>query len=777
MIVMVFLRSPGIRALGALATAGLLLGLALWGCEAADPLEVVRQQQAAGDFAGSLESLRALVTERPGDAEISYRYGVALVSTGQPSLATWSLREAMQDPEWLEPAGTQLALAALGTSDFNEVVDATTRMLEEQPENVTALLLRAQANAHWKKDSEAALTDAKRVLELEPERIEAYEPLVLALLALDRHPEAEEALAEAGRRLEAADAAAGSLAWHCSTTAIFAQEGGDLERARETWRECLEQYPSDGTVVVNAVQFYEARGEWQRSLEVLRAAQAAVPGDRGFRTALAQRLRHMGEAAEAEALLREATRVENPWLAASAWSDLAKLRHGMGEHAAAADALARAVELVRQEGDPGPQILFEYADALVVSGQLDRALEVAEEISVPAQRQLIRGRVAQKQDNPAAALEAFDETLRLWPNNASARYYTALAAEQLGDFDRALEEYRYAIRISVGATDARTRAARLLVAEHKPVLAYQLLFLEVDKAPLEPEGELLSMYLMGLAANPSQLHQSLLELGGRDPARFPLALARGAEGAAERAGPSAALTLLTGAPVIDYTDPSAAPALRMVVRYAHAAGQPELARQGLDAALAAHPDAAVFHEIRALDLGLAGAQPDAVRAAYARALELDPGNALALAGLGQLALDGGDLAQALALFDRAAAEDPSDPGPKLAAARVLRASGKPEDAARRLDTLLKQHPFGLEAAVELVSLDLERGTATPQTLERARRAVRLGGGVEALERLSQVYARLEQPEQAEEVARRAQLLRERLLEPATPEGESEASGA
>ena len=82
----------------------------------------------------------------------------------------------------------------------------------------------------------------------------------------------------------------------------------------------------------------------------------------------------------------------------------------------------------------------------------------------------------------------------------------ALAAEKLGDFDRALEEYRYSIRISVGATDARTRAARLLIAQGQDLRAYQLLFLEAGNAPLESEGELLSMYLMARVANPQFVH-------------------------------------------------------------------------------------------------------------------------------------------------------------------------------------------------------------------------------------------------------------------------------
>jgi tetratricopeptide (TPR) repeat protein len=740
--------------------ASLLVGIALAGCEPSDPLAAIRAQQGAGDYAGTLEPLRELLAAQPNDPETNYLYGEALIGTGQLSLATWPLRQAMEDPAWRVTAGMRLAHAGLITGDFNEVIETATRLLEDDPENANALLFRAQAQAHWRKDPDAALADATRVLELEPDLIEVYEPLILALLALERNEEAVEKLEEAGHRLVELDAPGSRLAWHCSTTAIFAVDSGEVEQARERWGECLEKYPSDPTVVVNATQFYFGNGEPKRALDALRAAHEAAPEDRSFRTALAQALLQMGQAAEGEALLREATRAEDPRIAANSWGDLAAYRHAMGEHGAAADAFKRAIERTREVEEPNPQLLFMYADALVVSGQLDRARQVADEISVPAQRNLILGRVAQKRGDAARALAAFDEALRVWPDNAVAHYYAALAAESLGDFERALEEYRYSIRVDSSATDVRTRAANLLIAQNQPVLAYQLLFLEVQKSPLGPDGELVSMYLMGRVANPQQLQASLVAMGARDPARLPLALARGAEGAADRAGPGAALTLLQGAPGIDYTNPLSMPVLRAIVRFAHAAGKPEIARQFVDAALAAHPEAGAFHELRGLDLELGGAAPDGMRAAYARALELDPRNAGAAAGLGRLTLEN-DPSSALAWFDRAATADPSDPEPKLAAARALRAAGKPEEAARRLDALLDEHPFEAAAAAERVELDLERGVATAATLERARRAARFGGGVEAYEQLSRVYARLGQEEEAAAFAERAQLLRER----------------
>jgi tetratricopeptide (TPR) repeat protein len=497
--------------------AGLFVCLALSGCEQVDPLEAIRRQQAVGDFQGSVEPLRALLATRPDDPEVNVLYGRALAFTQRQNLASWSLRKAMKDPEWFVPAGSQLALLALAAGDFNEVVEISGRILEQEPDNVTVLLMRANAHAHWKKDPELALADAKRVLELDPDMIEAYEPRILALLALDRLEEASEALAEAGRRLVELEGGEDTLAWHCSTTAAFQQEGGELERARETWLECLDAYPTNLEVVSSAMSFYDEQGEPERSLEVLRAAYAGSPDSRVLRVALAHRLSLMGDAAEAEAVLRDATLAEDSLLAAAAWLDLGKLRQSLGEHAAAADALQQALEQEREAGSTTPQLVFEYADALVLAGRLARALEVAEDIPVPSHRQLIRARVAQERRDPARALEYYDEALQLWPDNPWARYYAALAAEELGEFERALAEYRYAIRISPAATDARTRGADLLLAQGQPSAALQMLRTGQGDAPLEIEGQLLLMRLLGLQGNIKVVADSLAQIEQSHP--------------------------------------------------------------------------------------------------------------------------------------------------------------------------------------------------------------------------------------------------------------------
>ncbi|MBW2401391.1 MAG: tetratricopeptide repeat protein [Deltaproteobacteria bacterium] len=175
--------------------------------------------------------------------------------------------------------------------------------------------------------------------------------------------------------------------------------------------------------------------------------------------------------------------------------------------------------------------------------------------------------------------------------------------------------------------------------------------------------------------------------------------------------------------------------------------------------LAAHPDAAAFHEIHGLDLELSGAPAEAARAAYERALALDPRNARALAALGLLVLHD-DPESALVFFDRAIATDSSDAAPKLQAARALIATGRSSQAAERLNALLLEHPSDAEAASLSAELDLEQGIATQRTLDRAHRGVRFGGGADAFDLLSRVHAQRDEPELAERAAERARVLRE-----------------
>jgi tetratricopeptide (TPR) repeat protein len=742
----------------------LLLCFAWAGCGASDPLEAAREQVARGEFQAALEPLRELIAERSGDPEVLYLYGFALQQLGQASLAEWSLREAMNDPKWLVPAGAQLIQGALLTNNFALAVEAADRVLADNSENLDVLLMRANAHAHSRVDPESALEDVERVLALDPDNIDVMEPKILSLLALERIDEAAAAIEALGERIAAAENESGlpdsSLpGWHCATAALFAEESDEMELAETRWADCVERYPAHLNVIHNGVNFYRSRGEHERSLEILRRGQGENPDSRELRVLLALWLRETGASAEAEDLLREATETRLPLLSAAAWIDLAKHHQELGDFAASARA-AEAAHARAREGGPVPaQLLFEYADALVMAGELEASLAVADEIELPAYQEMIRARVAQEAGRPADALEHFERAFQQWPDNPFARYFAALAAEAVGDFDRAEEAYRYSIRISPGATDARERVARMLLAEGRPQDALYLLRLSADQQPLSFEGELLSLQLWARLARTAKLGSEIALLARAAPAQLGAAIAQAAQGLRDRIGPAAAVESIRRAESVglDLTHPLHADSLRALVRFSREAGLRDEAEAMQAAALAAHPDSAVPHEVRGLWLELGGAAADA-EAAYGRALELDSGNLHALRGIGRLSQS--DPERALAYFDRALEREPGDPEALRGAAAALVDAGRSQQAEARLEALLAEHPYDAAAAAELARLQLQRDPVMDRSLELAERAVRFRGGSDALDLLSRIHDQRGEQELAARAAERARTLRE-----------------
>jgi len=746
-------RSPGAALLASLV---LLLSIPLAGCGPSDPVAEIRELHAEGSFAESLEPLRGLLEARPEDAEVHYLYGLALLRSGQPSLALWSLGKAMEHPDWLVPSALEQAAGALATGNHEAAMQAAGRILEAEPDHLEALLLRARARMESRRDYDGALADADRALELDPDNVDALVPRTVALLGLDRIEEAAVALEELERRFEEADLGLESTARYCAARAIFAREKGDTETAERLYGECLERFPTSVLVVDAAVDFYDERRRPDRAIEILREALDEVPLASVYRSALAARLRAAGEADEAERILLEGTELENPALAFLAWVELGDYYVEVEDYAAAASALEQAMQIGER---PSPDLVFAYADALVMAGRHDEALEVARGMELPAHRDLVYGRAFLAQGRPAEALEHFGAGLRLWPNNAIARYYAALAAEGVGDFDRAISEYRYSIRADSAATDARLRLARLHEAEGAYDLALAAATHRTTRAPvdLDLETELLALRLAARLGRIEEMRASLARLADR-PGVWGRAVAALAEGVRGRLGPAAAAQAVREAQRLDLVDPRNEEALRALVAHLGEAGDPDAALTYVEAALAAHPDAAVFHEIRGLALERRGSPGEEVRAAYQRAVELDPDHAPALAGLGRLAADP---EEALALYARAAAADPDDPAPLRASAELLVSIGRRDEAEQRLAELLEAHPYDAAAAARLAELRLEREAETDRTLELARRAARFGGGPEAYEILGRVHRRRGEAELAREASLRAEQARAR----------------
>jgi tetratricopeptide (TPR) repeat protein len=708
-------------------TALLALVLLAAACGPGDPIEEARQLQAQGRFEETIEPLGELLQTRRDDPELYFLYGVALSRSGRPSHAAWPLRRAMESAEWKISAGLQLGATALETGNYDEAVEVTTDVLDEEPDNAAGLLLRTVARIHTRRDYEGALADADHLLDIEPDNQTILTYRAVALLGLERREEAAEAMEQLERSAEDGVVAGPYAATFCGARAKFAEESGELETAERRYRACLEQFPGDGLVLRAAVKFLDAIGKTDEATAAIRNAAEAFPQSRSPRVNLAVRLERFGDLAAAEAVLREATDEADPALAAMAYKDLAGFLSQHQRFAESIDAYERALELAPEVRE---QLLFRYADTLVVAGEPERALALAEEVSVPAERHLIRGRALLEKGELESALEEFSRALVLWPNQPMGRFYAGVTAERLGEFDRAVEEYRYAIRAGASSPEPRLRLARLLQALGQRQLALTALRHDPSGSALTAEAALLELELLGSLSPEPPLRRPALS----DPALRGRAVAAYAAGVRRRAGAAAAARIVLQAKQLDLATPESLPALAGLGEDLCAVGRAEEALELLEGVRERAPGSAELLALHAEAHECAGNASQA-RAGFARALALDPDLPRALRGLARHAAAAGDAQAALDGFEKAAAAAVAagldDSSASLAAAEILAARGDPGQAIDQLEDWLASHPLDARVALHLASLLAESDGGAARARALARRAVRLGAGPDA----------------------------------------------
>jgi tetratricopeptide (TPR) repeat protein len=694
------------------------IGVALFGLacgQAEDPLVEIRKLHEERRYVKTIDQLRILADQNPSNAEIQFLLGSALLFSGNGGLAVWPLRAAAKAPEYAIEARMLLARSMLESRTAPDSIPIIDEILELEPENIPALVLRIQAYQGTGRN-EDALVDIERVLELDPDNLPVLVPRVTALIATDQIDEAEQAIEDAREKLDntSEEVDPSFRAMLCVARGLFAHEKGEPEVAEAQYQECLEQYPVVPIVVQGAANYYESLGQSERAVEILETA-LEQSGNSVFRAALAAMMQRAGDTEEQERLLRAEAEERR---STTAWFTLANFYVGRDEFDEALEAFDHALAL---SSNPSESLLFAYADTLVQAEQFDKARSIVEGFEESALRDLIIGRILLGQGDFAGALASFEAGILLWPNNPAARYLAGEAAEGIGDFDRAIVEYRESIRADASRTRAGLELAELYTVRGQFPDALDAIRRHMEANPGDADGMIVGVHVAHKANRLGIATDGLNRLSEK-PDYAGVAVAEHAKMLAESSpdGAAAAVKIIEETD-LDLTDPVNEPALRVLLTFLAELGEHGKATRRVESAVAAHPEAAVFHELNGRVLSAAGKPPEQAREAFDRALELDSKHAKALVGLAELSVRAGEIDAATALYDRAADLDSEDPAAAVAAANLVIGAGRTADAQKRFEAILIKHPREVGAAIGLARILAERGEFEA-SLGYARRA-------------------------------------------------------
>jgi tetratricopeptide (TPR) repeat protein len=304
-------------------------------------------------------------------------------------------------------------------------------VLAVEPDREAALRIRANANVAARR-LEDAYADTSRLVALYPNDygVRALHATVLSNLGrLDEAEQAHALLKEMGDRSDDPDFRNRA----CLSPAIFANEVlKNAAKAKRLYDDCANRKPTDTVVISHLVGYYDSIGDPTRGTTLWRDAVAAAPDQLELRQGLAARLQAVDRPGEAEKVLLDAA---DHFESVGVWNLLAAFYRSRREPHRA---LAAIEEVAKLSGGDDERVRFMLADALIDVGDFDRARAVADGLSRTDYAQLLRGRILLTQGDPAGALAEFDQGIRSWPNNASARFLAGLAARDLGDWDRAI---------------------------------------------------------------------------------------------------------------------------------------------------------------------------------------------------------------------------------------------------------------------------------------------------------------------------------------------------
>lgn len=607
--------------------------------------ELARTMLMAGESAKLVGLLGAAELKEPkADADLAVSLGTAFALQGDRARAQQAVERALRAVPGLAPAVLLQARLKAQQQDHDGALQLIDEVLQKEPKNVAALLLKGDVLWQGKKDRDAALVHFRSVVAAEPRAVAAHVAIVTLLFEQQKVDAANAALAElvkiapehpdtvflqarsallkkdfaavrelTGRLLkrapdnplvlELAGLAEMSLRADVQAEAMLARavkgapqrllarqalarvylRQNDPDRALATLQPVLDDPQPDGQTLAIAGEALLQKGELQRADEAFARAAKASPGDAGVRTSAAMAQLARGDAGGAAAALESVVASDE-----TPRADLALVAARMRQNDVAG--ALKAIDGVRRKLPTSP---------------------------LP---DLLTARVLVFKKDTAGARSAYEAALQ-----KDSKYFPAVSGLAALDLAAGQPDAAKARLEALAKADPRSYQARLELAEltmrhdGAPAEVTRLVGEAVKAAPTEPRPRVLQV-------------SWLLRQG--DPKG---ALAAAQDAAAALPDNADVLLALGGAQLASGDAQQALSTFRKV-----AGLQPRNAQV----------------QLRLADASAAGHNPDGARAALRQALELSPDLMPARRGLARLAVADKRYDEAVALAREAQKRQP-----------------------------------------------------------------------------------------------------------------------
>jgi protein O-GlcNAc transferase len=387
-------------------------------------LEGKAGDKAGAKLAGAEAALKPLSKSMVIDPKVpeTRRYvGLIHLAAGRPghARAMWSYAVDIR-PDY-EAAVLGLALLDR-TQGLPTARERYARVLELDPDDVEARRAYGELLSEAGQLDEAQV-ELERVVAVVPGDLRARRALALVLAARRAGGELADELGEIVR-LDPEDVDA-RLELGAAYAAI-----GKVDAALQTYEEVLRRRPKNAAALKIAADLYRAKGEPAKAASYYEKLRRMAPEDPRPVFLLGASYYDAGRLDAAERMFTEGARF--PGMLGDAYSNLGAIAYKRGHMKEAVWFLSRAAQ--RRPGKSG--VRYNYALALQAVERYEEALKELESAASAAptdpEVRFLSGVIALRLGRLADAEAFFQETLRLDPNNDSAKHNLALLASLHG---------------------------------------------------------------------------------------------------------------------------------------------------------------------------------------------------------------------------------------------------------------------------------------------------------------------------------------------------------